>query len=115
MPITAHCPKCKRLAYLSGGKCEFCGYQLPPEVVGRIVVPETVREHVAFSGTHVVPEESPNYFQESVDRKLFEAYDQLNAVFVELSRRRDTQHEAAYLGAIIESLGELRNVWKHRE
>ena len=35
MPVTAHCPKCKRLAYFRNDVCEFCGYELPPEVVGR--------------------------------------------------------------------------------
>lgn len=98
MPVTENCPRCKRLAYMRGGVCEFCGFE--------------EKERVAFSGTYILPEEPPYYFQESIDRRLFEAYDQLNAVFIELSYRKDTQHEAAELVRIIEGLGALRDDWK---
>lgn len=42
MPVAQNCPECGRLAYMTGGVCEFCEYS--PTVVGRIVGRETVRE-----------------------------------------------------------------------
>ena len=125
MPVTAHCPQCKRLAYLSGGKCEFCGYELPPEVVGRIVGREIVREtrptetpeeqrqrrHTVHGyRLDVRPEEWPlgEIDLSSAGRQIFEAEDQLNTVFVALSRRKDLQREAADLARILETLSAFR-------
>ena len=115
MPITAHCPKCKRLAYMSGGVCEFCGYELPPEAVGRVVGREIVRETRPRVEVYSLSEMGRSeYDVEGVDRWLFEAQDILGTLFADFRIRKSFQREAAELATVIESLEALRTNWKRR-
>ena len=108
MPITAHCPKCKRLAYLSGGVCEFCGYELPPEVVGHVVGREIVQETRLRARDIRHPEPETSKTRELLSDSLFTRLDTAQSTLMDIHRflaqRARYQREAAQLAVIAEDL-----------